>query len=134
MASSTLNFLMPLVDLFMVGRLGPEQLAAASVGNLFFQTLQHPLFGCATALDTLLAQSHGAKQPDAYGSWTQTGVILLLVLSLPFVLLLALSEPILLATGMNATLATNAAHFDLALIPGVPPYVAFFALTKYLQV
>jgi len=112
---------------------GKESIAAAAVANVFFQTLQHPIFGCATALDTLLSQSHGARRPDLFGQWTQIGLIILLLLTFPFMGMLAFAEPILLSTGMNATLASRAAAFDRALIPGVPPLVAFVALTKHLQ-
>ena len=91
------------------------------------QTLQHPLVGCATALDTLLAQSYGARQYDAYGAWTQTGLLVLLAMCVPFMVLLAVAEPVLLATGVERSLAVRAARFDLALIPGVPPSCSFLA-------
>jgi len=133
MMSSMFSFLMTLVDLYFVGSLGKEPLAAATVGNVWFNTLLYPILGCATALDTLLAQSHGAGQPDAYARWTQVGLLVLGLLCVPFMIMLALTEPILLATGMNATLAANAAEFDGQLILGVVPFVLFTALTKYLQ-
>ena len=133
MLSSCLSFLMPVVDLVFVGRLGSHELAAAAVANVYFQTLQHPLVGCATALDTLLAQSYGARQYDAYGAWTQTGLLVLLAMCVPFMVLLAVAEPVLLATGVERSLAVRAARFDLALIPGVPPFLLFLGLTKYLQ-
>ena len=70
-ASAMLTFSMQVTDLFMVGHLGTSELAAAAIGNTFFQLLQHPVFGFATALDTLLSQAFGAGQLDAYGRWTQ---------------------------------------------------------------
>ena len=92
MASSLLSFLMSLVDLFMVSHLGVHELAAAGLANTYFNTLQHPIVGAATALDTLLSQSFGASQFSAYASWTQSGLLLLLLLSLPFAALLAVAR------------------------------------------
>ena len=45
-----------------VGHLGQEELAAASLGNIVFSMLQHPCVGCATALDTLLAQAREKRE------------------------------------------------------------------------
>ena len=74
MLSSMLSFLMQVVDLYAVGHLGPHELAAAAVGNLLWNTLQHPVLGCASALDTLLSQAFGAKQLAMYGLHAQTGL------------------------------------------------------------
>merc|ERR1719356_1534223 len=48
-------------------------------------------------------------------------------------LFLALAEQLLLAIGMDATLAASAGGFCWRLVPGMPPFVAFLTLTKYLQ-
>lgn len=124
---------MVVVDLLMVGHLGASELAAAGLGNNFFDLIQHPIFGCATALDTLLAQAHGAGQFEMYGKWTQTGLLLLLLLSVPYAILLAFASPVLEAAGVDATLASRAGLFCFHLIPGVPAHLLFAVLTKYLQ-
>jgi hypothetical protein len=62
---------MSIVDLWFVGHLGPQQLAAAAMGNTVWATVALPLVGCASALDTFLSQSYGAKQYGAYARWTQ---------------------------------------------------------------
>ena len=56
-----------------------------------------------------------------------------MALCVPFVLLLLLAEPLLLAAGQDAELAASAAHFCMLLAPGVPPLVVFLCLTKFLQ-
>ena len=132
-ASSMLSFLMTLVDLRTVGQLGPHELAAAAMGNLLWQVIQHPCLGCATALDTLLSQAFGAKQMSAYGLHTQTGLLVMLVLSLPFMLILSIAGPVLLAVGVEAALADSAGLFCNYLVMGVPPFFVFQVLTKHLQ-
>ena len=52
----------------------PLRPTTAAIGNTFFSLLQHPVFGCATALDTLLSQAFGAGQLDAYGRWIQVAL------------------------------------------------------------
>ena len=63
------------------------------------------MVGCATALDTLLSQSYGAKQYVAFGQWSKTGLLVLLLLCLPLAALLCVAEPLLLAIGQDEALA-----------------------------
>ena len=133
MASSMLSFLMTLVDVFMVGHLGTHELAAAGLANVYFMFLQHPVFGCATALDTLLSQAYGARQLDTYGLWTQTGLIVLLAAAVPYAIALSLATPILSSLGVESELAASAGLFCTLLVPGVPAHLLFHVLTKFLQ-
>lgn len=132
MTVSMLSFLMVMVDMGMVGRLGTEELAASALANTFFNCLQHPMVGCATALDSLLSPAFGAKQFGAYGQWAKTGVLALVGLSLPLAGVLFLSEPILLGMGQDAVLSAKAGVFCRLLVPGVFPFFAGLGLTKYL--
>jgi len=133
MIGTMLAFLMNIVDIAMVGSLGTEELAAAALGNTFFNALNHPMVGCSLALDTFLAQSFGAGELRAYGQWTQTGIVVLLALCLPVMGLLAIAEPILLAFGQDELLSAGAGQFCMHLIPGIAPYFFVMCLTKYLQ-
>lgn len=133
MVGTMLAFLMNLVDMAMVGSLGTEELAAAALGNTFFNALNHPMVGCSLALDTFLAQSFGAGDLRAYGCWTQTGTVVLLVLCLPVMGLLASAEPLLVAFGQDELLSAGAGEFCMHLIPGIAPFFLFICLTKYLQ-
>ena len=133
MLSMMLSYLMALVDLFMVGHLGTHELAAAALANTLFSTLQHPVFGSATALDTLLSQSFGAGMFALYGQWAQVGTLLLMCAMVPMCGLLALAGPILHALGQTPEIVASASRFCLLLIPGVPPLFLAQCLTKYLQ-
>ena len=58
MASSCLSQFLNIVDLLFVGRyLGPEYLAAAALGNCWFNILSALLLGGAAGLDALLSES-----------------------------------------------------------------------------
>ena len=100
MLSCMLSFLMPVVDLLFVGHLGTHELAAAALGDTVFKTVALPLQGFASALDTFLSQSYGAGRLDAYGRWAHVGTLVMLGLSVPCMLFLALAEQLLLAIGM----------------------------------
>lgn len=133
MASSMLTFLMTVVDLLFVGRLGTHELASAALANTLWQTVALPLQGCASALDTLLSQTYGAGQHAAYGRWATDGTLLMLALGVPFMAILACAEPILLGIRQEPALSASAAAFSAKLVWGVPPYMAFMTLQKHLQ-
>jgi len=132
MASSMLTFLLTVVDLLFVGRLGTHELAAAALANTVWNTVALPLQGCASALDTLLSQAHGAGQHAAFQTWTQTGTLLILLLGIPFAAILLLAEPLLLAIREDEAVSASAGSF-CRLAWGVPPYLAFLSLAKHLQ-
>lgn len=133
MVQNMLSFLMNIVDMAMVGNLGTNELAAAALGNTFFNTLLHPMVGCSLALDTLLSQSFGAGQLQSYGQWTLAGTVAICTLCIPFAVLLGLTEPILVAFGQDVKLSADAGEFCMYLIPGILPFFLFLCLTKYLQ-
>lgn len=133
MLSSMLGCLMQVVDILFVGHLGTRELAAAAMGNALWATVALPLQGCASALDTFLSQSYGAKQYAVYGHWVQVATVCMVALSLPVAGFLALAEPLLLGIGQEPSVAAEAGRFCVRLIPGVPPFIAFLCLSKCLQ-
>merc|ERR1719191_1369531 len=60
-ASTFLQVLMGFVDSIIVGHLGSHELAASALGNMWFNCLWFFCFGALSAIDTLVAQAHGAK-------------------------------------------------------------------------
>jgi MATE family multidrug resistance protein len=132
--SNFLNFLMNIVDLAMVGQLGRDQLAAASLAIAYYNTFFYPLSGAAMALDTLLSQTYGAQQYVLYGQWLVSGCAVMSLMCVPVIIALLLSEAVLVGVGLDVELATRASQFIHLLIPGMLPNVFFMLFTKYLQV
>jgi len=132
-AASILSFGMVLVDFAMVGHLGKLELGGAALATTWFNLVNHPMVGAATALDTLFAQSFGAGQHERYGDWLRSGLLSLALLCVPCAAVLAVCEPFLLAIGQDPELAAMAGQYCLRLIPGLWPHYAFIVLTKYLQ-
>lgn len=93
--ASVLTVGMVMVDFAMVGRLGATELGAVALGTTWFNLVNHAMSGAATSLDTLFAQSFGAKQFDRYGDFLRAGLCALCGLCVPCAIILALCEPIL---------------------------------------
>jgi Na+-driven multidrug efflux pump len=129
-----LAYLMTMVDLAMVGSLGANELAAAGLANVMFNLLNHLMAGCATAFDTLFAQTLGKGELQLYGKWLAAGTAVMTVLCVPMAAVLASTEYILVGLHQDPDLAAQAGEYCRLLIPGLIPLYCFLALTRYLQV
>jgi hypothetical protein len=129
-----LAFLMTMVDLAMVGSLGADELAAAGLANVLFNLLNHLMAGCATAFDTLFAQTLGGGELKLYGKWLTAGTTVMIVLCIPMAAVMLSAELILVGLHQDPVLAERAGQFCKLLVPGLVPLYCFLALTRYLQV
>ena len=78
---------MQIVDIAMVGRLGPEAIGAVGVGSALFLAFSVFGMGLLLGLDTLVSQAFGARDRAACDRWLRHGVFLALALTLPVGLL-----------------------------------------------
>jgi MATE family multidrug resistance protein len=122
---------MGLVDTVMVGRLGARPLAAVALGNSLFFPLFLLGLGVLMALDTLIAQAHGAGQEEEAGALLGQGLWLSLALSLPLCLGFSQVHPLLLALGQDPEIARPASAYLGALAWGVPPFLAFTCFRSF---
>src|SRR5215203_3970623 len=74
---------MGVVDTVMVGRLGPEAISAAGVGNAMH--IAFAIFGMAVmlGLDTLVSQAYGARELRECHRWFVDGLTLAAVMTVP---------------------------------------------------
>lgn len=122
------------VDVLMIGRLGSEPLAGASLGLVIVYAVFLFGFGPAMAVSPMVSHALGANPDDTAGVrrsvrmalWTiGVGVP---VLSIVFFF----TQEIALALGQPAVPAALAEPYVLALAPGLPFMVAIMALRNYL--
>ena len=107
-------------DTIMLGALGPDALAAGSLGTSVEITTLVILQGVLAALSALVAQARGAgRDGDVAGLYT-TGLVLAALLSVPALLLFHFAEPLLLAGGEPPALAAASGHFLRVLEWSVP--------------
>ncbi|MFP6639856.1 MAG: MATE family efflux transporter [Myxococcota bacterium] len=70
--------LMGVVDIAMVGQLGPVELAAVGFGGNWMWTLFCFFIGVAGVVQTFVSQHHGAQEPELCGAWCWQGIWLVM--------------------------------------------------------
>lgn len=70
--------LMGVVDIAMVGRLGPVELAAVGFGGNWMWTLFCFFIGSAGVVQTFVSQNHGSGQSHLCGAWSWQGAYLVI--------------------------------------------------------
>ncbi|HEX3126639.1 MAG TPA: MATE family efflux transporter [Thermoanaerobaculia bacterium] len=127
------SMLMGVVDTIMLGHLSAEALAAGALGHSTNITLLMFGLGTLAALDPLISQAYGAREPEAVAAHLQRGMLLALALSLPMGLLLWDIAPLLRAVGQPEAVIGDAAAYARGIIWGVPAYFLFMAVRQTLQ-
>jgi MATE family multidrug resistance protein len=123
-AANLAQMAMAVTNTVMVGRLGPMPLAAAGLGGMIFFTVGVMLQGILFAVAPLAAHAVGAGDRRAAGRIAGAGLVLAVLLALPFVAALASSEQLLRALGYDAALATEIGRYLRALAWGGPLFSA----------
>ncbi len=122
-----------LVDTAMVGRVTETQLAAVTLGNLYFFGVAVFGMGLLLALDPLVSQAFGAGDHTEIRLAVQRGLVLSVVLTLVAAGLLALAEPALSFLGQPEPVVPIAAGYARALIAGMWPFYGFVVFRQVLQ-
>ena len=108
-------------DLALVGRLGDEAVAAASLASsVFFITFTFGM-GLVSAVAPLAAQAFGARNPRMVRRALRVGLWAALLISLPMFLPPLLGERILLSLGQAPATAHRAQEYLLGLAWGIAP-------------
>ena len=127
------TMLMGVVDTAMVGRVGREALAGASLGGVWIFGTFLLFQGVLQGMDPLVAQAHGAGDGRRCGLALQRGVIAAGLLSLPLAALWAFAGDFLAFTGQEPALVAEAHRYVAVQIPSVPFLLLFVAVRQYLQ-
>ncbi|MBW8874386.1 MAG: MATE family efflux transporter [Acidobacteria bacterium] len=125
--------LMGVVDTMMLGHLSAEALAAGALGHIVTFSLLVLGQGILSALDPLVSQAHGARDPRAVGDSLQRGLVMATVLTIPFCLALSDMGGLFRLLGQSEAVIPAAAAFARAIGWGILPYFLFVALRQTLQ-
>ena len=131
-AANLAQMAMGVTNTIMVGRLGAMPLAAAGLGGMLYFTGGIVLQGVLFAVAPLAAQALGAGDRGAAARIAGTGLVLAVVLSLPFVGALTVLHRLLLGLGYNARLASEIGQYLRALAWGGPAFLGFAVLRSLL--
>ena len=121
------------VDTLMLSHLGVESLAAGAVGNAWQWTFLSFGLGLVTGIDPLISQAHGRGDGPAAALGLQRGIVLALLVSIPIMAAMALTERGLLLLGQDPGTVALAARYNLYKLPTVPGFLVYAALRAYLQ-
>src|SRR5450756_235772 len=124
---------MGFVDALMAGRLGAAAIGAGSLGNMLFFPIAICGTGMLLGMDTLIAQSFGARDDAACRRTLVQGLWIGVAVAPVVALLLALTIPLLRAIGTNPRVMELLGPFVHALLWGVPPLLFYTAFRRYLQ-
>jgi multidrug resistance protein, MATE family len=119
---------MAVTNTIMVGRLGTAPLAAAGLGGMLFFTLGVILQGVPLAVAPLAAHALGRDDRAAAGRIAGAGLMLALLLALPFIGALASFDRLLRVLGYDAALAGAVGDYLHALAWGAPAFLGIAAL------
>lgn len=122
-----------LVDTAMVGRVDAAQLAAVTLGNLYFFSVAVFGMGLLFALDPLVSQAFGAGDEDAIEVAVQRGLVLSVALGVSASVLLAVAEPVFVLLDQPREVVPLAAAYARTQIPGMLPFYGFIVFRQFLQ-
>ncbi|MBL4870604.1 MAG: MATE family efflux transporter [Robiginitomaculum sp.] len=122
------------IDILMIGRLGPADLAAAALGTVVYFLLWMLGFGPVMAVSPLISQALGADK-DNYADVRHSVRMALwaIVMMAPFMLgLVLLAEPLALLAGQDPVQSAKAGGYVLALAAGWPFALGTMVLRNFL--
>src|SRR5262245_58548367 len=125
--------LMGIVDIRMVGPLGPAAIGAVGNGTLLFMWIVMPGFGTLLALDTFIAQSYGAGRIDECHRWLFAGVQLAAMLAVVITVLALTAVSLLPRFGFHPDVLAAIQPYMWHLTWSVAPLLAYVAFRRYLQ-
>ncbi len=119
-------------DLALIGRLGDNAVAAASLAHTVFFVAFVIGMGLVSAVAPLAAQAMGARRPRIVRRSLRVGLWAALMLCVPMSLLPLYGEQILLALGQAPDNARLAQRYLLGLTPGMAPALCFMAIRNFM--
>jgi len=124
---------MGVVDIAMVGRLGPEAIGAVGVGSVLFLAVAVFGIGVLLGLDTLVSQAYGARRLEECHRWLFHGVGLSVLLAVPLTGVTVVVIGTLDRWGLDPAVERLAAPYLSIILWSVLPLLLYTAFRRYLQ-
>ena len=120
------------IDLALIGRLGDQAIAAASLATTVFFFSFTVGMGLVSAVAPLASQAFGARNPRMVRRSLRVGLWAALAISLPMMALPLFGEQILLTLGQAPAAAHLAQRYLLGLAWGLAPGLCFLAIRGFM--
>ena len=133
-AAQLAQFFVFTIDILMIGRISPEDLAAAALGTVIYFFLWMLGSGPVNAVSPLVSQALGADQNDRKDARRSVRMALWVIFMMTpiIVLMLTFTEPLANKMGQDAAIAKKAGAYVIALGPGLAFALATMTLRNFL--
>ena len=133
-AAQLAQFFVFTIDILMIGRISPEDLAAAALGTVIYFFLWMLGSGPVNAVSPLVSQALGADQNNRQDARRSVRMALWVIFMMTpiIVLLLTFTEPLAVEMGQEPVIAKKAGAYVIALGPGLAFALATMALRNFL--
>ena len=133
-AAQLAQFFVFTIDILMIGRISPEDLAAAALGTVIYFFLWMLGSGPVNAVSPLVSQALGADQNDRKDARRSVRMALWVIFMMTpiIVMMLTFTEPLANKMGQDAQIAKKAGVYVIALGPGLAFALATMALRNFL--
>lgn len=124
---------MSVVDMLMVGWLGPDAIGAVGIASSLFIAVAVFAMGLLLGLDPLVAQAFGARRIDECHRWLVAGVWLAVLVTPPTVAVVYLMNGAMPLLGLPAPVVALAQPYLAVVGWSLPPLLLYVAFRRYLQ-
>jgi MATE family multidrug resistance protein len=124
---------MQIVDIIMVGRLGPEAIGAVGVGCALFLALAVVGIGLLLGLDPLVAQAFGAQADGECRAWLRHGLALAVGLTVPLTVVAWMAMACVSARWFDPRVLELTHGYLLVVTWSLLPLLLFTVFRRYLQ-
>jgi len=133
-AAQFIQFFVYFIDTVMIGRISPEDVAAAGLGSVIYFAIWMLGSGPVMAVSPLVSQALGADQNDTKDARRSVRMVIWMIFLMTpaIIFILTFTEEILLFFGQDAVVSEKAGKYVLALAIGLPFAMATMALRNFL--
>lgn len=124
---------MQIVDISMVGRLGPEAIGAVGVGSALFLALAVVGIGLLLGLDPLVAQAFGAQEVGECRAWLRHGLVLAVGLTVPLTAVAWMAMAFLSVWGFDPGVLDLTHGYLRVVTWSLLPLLLFTVFRRYVQ-
>ncbi|MDB2438507.1 MATE family efflux transporter [Hellea sp.] len=133
-AAQFIQFFVYFIDTVMIGRISPQDVAAAGLGSVIYFAFWMLGSGPVMAVSPLVSQAMGADQNDTRDARRSVRMVIWVIFLMTpiLVVMLSFTEELLLFFGQDAQVSAKAGKYVMALAIGLPFALATMALRNFL--
>jgi multidrug resistance protein, MATE family len=124
---------MTVVDVIMVGKLGPAAIGAVGLGNAIYYAPSLFGIGLLLGLDTMVSRSWGARDFDDCHRWLAQAIYIALAFTPLLMLFIVVARPVFTAHGVDSLVGVFTRSYVGILNWGTLPLLVYGGFRRYLQ-